>query len=203
MNNVIGHFSPLEDDKTVLAEGDMVKVDMGVHIDNYPAYTAGTIVVGASATEPLTGRKADVMLAAYTALEAAARVIKDGESNSHVSAVICKAAESFNCSVVQAVSSHQIVRFAPDNTKTILNNNKNRAEAKVEPCKFATHEVYQLDIVTSTGPGRVRLPLSPLPPRTAKKGPCPSDPARAPLLPSQIPTPFLVHTPSPASRMPR
>ena len=47
MNHAICHFSPLvsEADQT-LEEGDMVKIDMGAHIDGYIAVVAHTVVVG-------------------------------------------------------------------------------------------------------------------------------------------------------------
>ena len=47
VNHAICHFSPLvsEADQT-LAEGDMVKIDMGAHIDGYIAVVAHTVVVG-------------------------------------------------------------------------------------------------------------------------------------------------------------
>ena len=53
VNHAICHFSPLvsEADQT-LAEGDMVKIDMGAHIDGYIAVVAHTVVVGG---EVITG----------------------------------------------------------------------------------------------------------------------------------------------------
>ena len=51
MNQAICHFSPLvsEADQT-LEEGDMVKIDMGAHIDGYIAVVAHTVVVGGEVT---------------------------------------------------------------------------------------------------------------------------------------------------------
>jgi methionine aminopeptidase len=45
----------------------MVKIDLGCHIDGYIAVAAHTVMVGytASATEPVTGPKADLFHAAY------------------------------------------------------------------------------------------------------------------------------------------
>lgn len=49
VNNCICHYSPLksEPDK-LLKDGDVVKVDLGVHIDGFIATAAHTVVVGAS-----------------------------------------------------------------------------------------------------------------------------------------------------------
>lgn len=52
--------------------------DLGLHLDGYIAVVAQTVVVGAEPGKPIEGRKADVILAAYTAAQAAARLIKPG-----------------------------------------------------------------------------------------------------------------------------
>jgi len=52
--------------------------DLGVHIDGFIAVAAHTVVVGASTVD---GRKADVILAAYNALQGALRTIKPGNTN--------------------------------------------------------------------------------------------------------------------------
>ena len=54
--------------------------DLGAHIDGFIAVAAHTIVVGASSDNKATGKKADVTLAAYWAVQAALRLIKDGAS---------------------------------------------------------------------------------------------------------------------------
>ena len=49
INNCICHFSPLKGDSDVLLkEGDLVKIDLGAHIDGFIAVAAHTLVVGAS-----------------------------------------------------------------------------------------------------------------------------------------------------------
>ena len=49
VNNCICHFSPLTSEPdTLLKDGDMVKLDLGAHIDGFIAVVAHTEVVGAS-----------------------------------------------------------------------------------------------------------------------------------------------------------
>lgn len=50
--------------------------DLGAHIDGFIAVVAHTIIVGASPDKKITGRKADVFLAAYHASQAALRLLK-------------------------------------------------------------------------------------------------------------------------------
>lgn len=46
VNDVCGHFCPLKEESQVLAEGDIAKIDLGVHIDCFPVLLAHTIFVG-------------------------------------------------------------------------------------------------------------------------------------------------------------
>ena len=68
LNNVVGHFSPLGDESVQLKDGDVAKIIVGSHIDGFAATAAHTVVVGDAS---VTGRKADVILAAQHALKAA------------------------------------------------------------------------------------------------------------------------------------
>lgn len=53
--------------------------DMGAHIDGFIAVVAHTLVVG-NKGEKIKGRKADVILAAHYASEAALRLIRPGNT---------------------------------------------------------------------------------------------------------------------------
>lgn len=75
-----------------LAENDLVKIDLGAHIDGHIVLAAHTLIVGVDLSNPetaqsvATGRRAAVINAAYTAAEVAAKLIKNGTS---VLAVCC------------------------------------------------------------------------------------------------------------------
>lgn len=51
--------------------------DLGAHVDGFIAVVAHTIVIG-SLEKKVTGRKADVVLAAHYASQAALRLLKPG-----------------------------------------------------------------------------------------------------------------------------
>lgn len=51
---------------------------MGAHIDGFIAVAAHTLVARSDATKKVTGRKADTILAAYWAGQAALRLLKPG-----------------------------------------------------------------------------------------------------------------------------
>lgn len=49
VDNCVCHFSPLRSDPpVVLKDGNMVKVDLGAHIDGFIATAAHTVIVGVS-----------------------------------------------------------------------------------------------------------------------------------------------------------
>jgi len=151
VNNMVSHFSPLQGDATILNNGDMVKIDLGVHIDGYVALGAHTLVVGPAA---VTGRTADVLCAAHFAAEAALRLLKPGNTNTMITDVIGKIAETFHCTPVQGVLSHQMKKWIIDAKKVIIS--KPQQDQKVDEFTIEEGEVYAIDIVMSTGDGKTK-----------------------------------------------
>jgi methionine aminopeptidase len=88
----------------VLAKGD-VKIQLGAHIDGFAAVSRETIVVGASAENPVTGRRADVLKAAWTAAEAAMRTVKVGNKNWAVTEIVGRTTTEWDCKPVEG-SNH-------------------------------------------------------------------------------------------------
>ncbi|RKP23733.1 peptidase M24, structural domain-containing protein, partial [Syncephalis pseudoplumigaleata] len=61
-NHLVCHLNPLPTDAsadTAIAEGDVLKIVLGVQIDGFGAVTGHTLIVGASEDKPVTGAKAD------------------------------------------------------------------------------------------------------------------------------------------------
>lgn len=90
VNHVCGYNSPLPEDSTTIKEGDLVKIELGAHVDGFAALLAHTIVVQSDAKAQVTGKKADVILAAYKAAQAALRLIRPGNFNNQVTEAIGK-----------------------------------------------------------------------------------------------------------------
>ena len=100
VNNVVCHYSPLAaDPDTVLADGDLVKIDLGAHIDGFIAVVGHSLVVGASSESQVSGRRADVMMAAHLASEAALRSFRPGNNNMQLTDKIVRIARDFGCRV--------------------------------------------------------------------------------------------------------
>jgi curved DNA binding protein len=154
VNHVVGHNSPLVEDDQVLQEGDVVKLDLGVHIDGFIAVGANTIIVSTNPEEPITGRKADVVMAVNVAAEAALAAIRPGCTNTELTAIFDRAAKAFNVNICEGVLSHQMKRHVIDGNKVVLS--KETPEHKVEEEQIEALDVMAIDIIFSTGEGKPR-----------------------------------------------
>ena len=109
VNNIVCHHSPLETDPdTCLTEGDLVKIELGAHIDGLIALVGHSMVVGASQDNVVTGRKADVMMAAHLASEAALRLFRPGNTNVQVTDKIVRIAGAFECRVRELLTQNDL-----------------------------------------------------------------------------------------------
>ncbi|XP_063227576.1 proliferation-associated protein 2G4 [Bacillus rossius redtenbacheri] len=154
VNNCICHFSPVpsEPDYT-LKDDDVVKIDLGAHVDGFIAVVAHTIVIGASPERKVKGKKADVVLAAHYASQAALRLLKPGSETYVVTDAVQKVCEQFKCKPVEGMLSHQLKQFKIDGEKTIIQNPNDAQKKEHEKFEFAVHEVYAMDVLVSTGEG--------------------------------------------------
>lgn len=83
VNNLVQYYTPLASDAYTLKAGDVVKIELGAHIDGYIGTAAHTTVVNVDPSQPVTGKAADVIAAAYYAQEAVLRMMKPGTSVSN------------------------------------------------------------------------------------------------------------------------
>jgi methionine aminopeptidase len=136
--------------------------------------------VGATVDNPVTGRRADVLKAAWHAAEAAMRLIKAGNKNSAVTEVVGKVATNWGCKPVEGellappslrldftvmvgMLSCQQTQNVIDGKKRIIQNPTESQRRDFETITFAENEVYGMDVLVSSGEdGKV----NPLPPRS-------------------------------------
>jgi len=150
VNNVVGHFSPAKDDESKLAVGDLIKIDLGAHLDGYLAVAAHSFVLGEEVTKD---RRADAIVACNVACELAHRMLRPGNKSNAISKMLAQVVKDYKVELVGGIVSHQMERFTIDGEKVITN--KPEPEQKPEVVEFAPFEVYAIDIVFSTGEGRV------------------------------------------------
>ncbi|RKO89603.1 peptidase M24, structural domain-containing protein, partial [Blyttiomyces helicus] len=154
VNNVIKNNSPLPEDSTHLSAGDLVKIDLGVHIDGYVATLAHTTLINVNGQQPMGGRTADVVCAAYYAAEIAARMIRVGTSSSDITKAIEQVAAAYGCTPVRGSGSPLLKRYISSSSQIIPSSSEDSEGA--EPFTILESEVYAIDVLLSTGTGSPR-----------------------------------------------
>lgn len=140
-----------------LAEGDICKIDLGVHVDGFISVVAHTIVVGSttSLSESELARRNNCISAAYTAAEVAVRMMKAGNTNAMVTKAIKQVADAFDVRPLSGTLMHQMKQYVIDGAKMILLKEE-PDQQKIEPCTFEIGDVFAIDIAMSTGDGKPR-----------------------------------------------
>lgn len=157
VNHCICCFSPLRSEPDVtLADSDVVKIELGAHIDGFIAQAGHTVVLGSSPAAKVTGRKADVLQACYVASEIAHRLLKPGGSAEALSGAVQKVAEAFGCKPIEGGQSFEMKRNEICAEKSIMIGHAEGAKKVSDKTEFAMHEVYALSISLTTGEGKPR-----------------------------------------------
>lgn len=76
-----------------------------------------------------------------------------------VTDAVQKVCEAYKCKPIEGMLSHQLKQFKIDGEKTIIQNPNDAQKKEHEKFEFATHEVYAMDVLVSTGEGVVSFVL--------------------------------------------
>lgn len=130
----------------------MTKIDLGVHIDGYIALSGHTIVCSESADNKVSGKAADVILAAHDAKEAALRTLLAGNKNTEVTEVVNDISKEYGTNIVKGVFSHKLKKHVIDGTDVIASTKGQ----KHEEYEFHLGDVFGLEIFVSSGSGKAK-----------------------------------------------
>jgi methionyl aminopeptidase len=112
LNQVAAHYCPTEEDTTVFSEGDLAKIDIGVHINGYIADTALTVNLGDHDA---------VTKASAEALSQALKVMHVGVSLGEIGRNIQEVISSHGFSPIRNLSGHGLDRFMVHTAPSIPN----------------------------------------------------------------------------------
>ncbi len=125
LNEVAAHYCPEDDDKTILKEGDLAKIDIGVHIDGYIADTAMTVEVGKSK------KYQDLIKTSQKALNAAIKLSRPGCQLWELGEAQYSEAEAAGFKIVRNLSGHKLDQYVIHSGVSIPTfNNKEKTELK-------------------------------------------------------------------------
>lgn len=152
VNNVAINYSPLKDESTQLKNGDIVKVDLGAHIDGYFGHAGTTVIVGNDGKGD--GEIADLIVGCHDALQGAIRTTLVGRTNVEVTEMIAKVASQYGFEPLEGSYSHKHRKHNIDEMDVILN--KMMPESKTT-YTFQKGDVFGLDIYLALGDGKARV----------------------------------------------
>ncbi len=112
INSDAAHFTPKAGDERVFKEGDVVKLDIGAHVDGYIADTAITVDLG---------DHEDLVKAAEEALKNAIEVIHAGVNTAEISAAIYDTITDFGFKPVINLTGHGLDQYLAHAPPTIYN----------------------------------------------------------------------------------
>jgi methionyl aminopeptidase len=138
INNIAAHYTPTVNDSTILKDGDVVKVDFGVHVNGYCIDTAFTVEIN-------DNKYKDLIEASRKALENVKKIIRKDIEISEIGRAIENTIKSYNYSPIYNLSGHKIEQYVLHAGITIPNyDNKSKIKLNegiyaIEP--FATNGV--------------------------------------------------------------
>ena len=113
VNEIAAHYTAEPNDATVVKEGDVVKIDIGVHIDGYIADTAVTVCY-----DP---KYESLVSTAETALGEAVRIARANTKASDIGKVIETTITKFGFKPIQNLSGHSLQQYTIHAGKSIPN----------------------------------------------------------------------------------
>jgi methionyl aminopeptidase len=114
-NDEAAHYTPSPDDIGTFQAGDLVKVDVGAHVDGAIADTADTIEVGG------THRHDNIVRAAREGLAAGIAAVRPGVRVNDVSRAIASAIHARGLKPIENLTGHSIERYLLHAGKSIPN----------------------------------------------------------------------------------
>ncbi len=115
INEVTAHYTSPPGDDSTIKRGDLVKIDLGAHVDGYIADSAVSVLVGADDYTDLDSSEQDLNLkmieTAQNALESAINTIKDGIEIGKVGTTIEETINQNNLNSVSNLTGHSMDRW--------------------------------------------------------------------------------------------
>jgi len=103
-NEIAAHYTPRYNDKKIFNQGDLVKLDVGSHVDGYIADVAMTIEIGSN-------KYNDLIKSSTEALDNAIGLIRPGIEVLEIGNIIESTIKSYNFVPIENLTGHSLDRF--------------------------------------------------------------------------------------------
>ena len=103
LNDIAAHYTAEPNDPTIVKDTDVLKIDVGVHIDGYIADTAVTV--------SFDSKYQDLIDIAQRALDEAIGIARSNTRVSDIGRIIEKTITKYGCKPIQNLSGHSLERY--------------------------------------------------------------------------------------------
>jgi len=104
VNSVGAHYTPIENDEKVFEEGDLVKIDVGCHVNGYIADNAKTVEIG-------TNRHRSLIKASEEALDIAIKSIRPGVRTRDIGKNIERVIQDRGFNPISNLTGHELKQY--------------------------------------------------------------------------------------------
>ena len=144
INNIAAHYtSPIKEDNLTINELDLVKVDLGVHVEGFIVDTAFSVNFNDDQTLE------NIVQATEVAVEAAKMMVKPKVNTKEIGQKIEDIIKGFKYNPIKELGGHQIERWTVHGKKTLPELGSQSGSIMEEG------EVFAIEIFASTGEGSV------------------------------------------------
>lgn len=140
LNHVAAHNCPAPEDDTLYKEGDVVKLDVGAHINGYVADNACTVNLGSHD---------DLVKASRDAVNAAIRILEPGLPVCMIGKVIEEAITSYDFQPIRNLCGHGLGKYRVHTSPTIPNYDNG------DPTPLKEGQAIAIEPFASTGGGMI------------------------------------------------
>ncbi|OEC85892.1 MULTISPECIES: type II methionyl aminopeptidase [Methanobacterium] len=149
VNEITAHYTSPAGDENTIKSGDVVKIDLGVHIDGYIADTAVSVLVGEDMHEELREKHENMILASQEGLENGISSIRAGVEIGKVGEIIEKTINDRGFNVVSNLTGHSMDQWILHAGLSMPNIKENN------PHKLEEGDVLAIEPFATDGIGRV------------------------------------------------
>ncbi len=140
INHIAAHYSPYPDDTTTFKEGDLVKLDVGVHINGAIGDTACTVDLGDNK---------ELIEASKKALEEALKMFVPGTKIGEIGKVVQNIIKEYNLTPIINLTGHQVEKYNL-HAGTVIPNYDNG-----DPNKLKEGQIFAVEPFATNGEGKV------------------------------------------------
>ncbi|MBS3174638.1 type II methionyl aminopeptidase [Candidatus Woesearchaeota archaeon] len=143
INGIAAHYTAFPEDNSVFSEGNLVKLDLGAHINGYIGDTALTLEVS-------TNKNQELIKASKEALDAAIKLAKPGTKVCEIGEAVDNVITKYGFHPIKNLSGHKIDQYILHSNLSIPNyNNKDKTELEEDM-------IIAIEPFASTGMGLIK-----------------------------------------------